>query len=177
MKLEDLITDLKKQATHELNCLNYGMENQIHDMTQTFRLEQMHLDEELENELTKETNIMKKELIEKTKLECRKNILKEKKKIINLAIEKGIKKLMTTKKYEQFLKKTIASEKNYNKIYGNKDDTILKKLTKNKYVKTDIVGGIIIEKNNITINKSLETILKKDPSFEYKLQNTLFIGD
>ena len=172
MKLEDLIDGLKKEASEEITRLHYGFENQIRDLEQSARLERMHLDEDLEKEIKKEQNILEKQIIGKTKLECKKNILKEKKRLVNLAIDEGINKLMTTKKYETFLKKQL--EKNA-KIYGNKNDKILKKIT--KYKPTDIKAGIILEYEDIIINKNIETIIKKNQDIEGKIQTALFDGD
>ena len=155
MKLEELIENLKKEASEEITRLHYGFENQIRDLEQSARLERMHLDEGLEKQIEKEENELKKQIIGKANLECKKNILKEKKRLVNLAIDEGINKLMTTKKYETFLINSIKKEKNA-KIYGNKNDKILKKLT--KYKTTDIKAGIILEKKDIIINKNIETI-------------------
>ncbi|NOR85259.1 hypothetical protein GQ473_04015 [archaeon] len=176
MKLEELIENLKNQAQDEITRMHYGFENQIRDIEQQARLERMHLDEDLEKELEKEKHTLEKEILGKAILECKKNILKEKKKLVNHAIDEGIKKLMTTKKYETFLKNQLKKEKNA-KIYGNKNDKTLKTLTKNNFKSTDIKAGIILEKKDIIINKNIETILKKNQEIEGKIQNILFNGD
>ncbi len=177
MKLQDLISEIRNDSKNELTKLEYGREKEIEDLLQFARLEKMHLKEKTDEETEKKSNDIEKEILGKAELICRKNTLKEKKRITNKAMDKGIKLLLDDKKYKAFLKKEIKESKKGALFEGNKKDKILLSILKKPPKHKNIAGGIIIHECAMTKDKSIESLLEKNKSIEGILQNFIFKED
>ncbi len=174
MKLQDLISEIRNDSENELAKLDYGREKEIEDLLQFARLEKMHLKEKTDEETEKKANDIEKEIIGKAELICRKNTLKEKKRITNKAMDEGIKLLSKDKKYNAFLKKDIKKAKKGAIFEGNKKDKVLLSLLKNPPKHKNIAGGIIIREGAMTKDRSIESLLEKNNSIEGVIQKFIF---
>ncbi len=174
MKLQDLISEIRNDSKNELAKLEYGREKEIEDLLQFARLEKMHLKEKTDEEIEKKSNDIEKEIMGTAELICRKNTLKEKKRITNKAMSEGIKLLLKDKKYNTFLKKEIKNAKKGAIFEGNKTDKVLLSLLKKPPKHKNIAGGIIIHEGTMTKDRSIESLLEKNKSLEGVLQNFIF---
>ena len=139
------------------------------------------LKEKSNAEFNKKVDVIKKQELASTELECKKILLETKKQVIESVFSEAREKVqgLDSKKREDYLKKLLEKAKNdieLANVYCNKKDIELLKDFNAESV--DIIGGLIAENKDKTIrvNYSFETILQGIKENKLQTINKLLFG-
>ncbi|MBW6451149.1 MAG: hypothetical protein K0B02_00275 [DPANN group archaeon] len=180
MNFEQLIDDLKKEDSFKKNNLHFKHLKDMDQIKTEFINKKRTLRDKLILEKTKTAAKTEKSDISSAKIESKKTILKEKKTIINNIIENGIKQTIQSQEYIDFIRFTIDNNgfDDNTQILINDNDNALKNILSEKgitTIPTNIKGGLIIMKDKISLNKSLDVIIEKNRVLlEKELSHILF---
>jgi vacuolar-type H+-ATPase subunit E/Vma4 len=163
MPLKEVIDEVINQANEEAKAIIKHAEQEALEIERKAKLDVEAKTAESEKNAGKAAEDIKKKKVASTKLELKKEIMQEKKAVLEQIVEKAKLKLseMGEKQREEILKKLIATAKNelsdVKFIECSKTDSaIVKKLVPNADIKiTTSVGGIIAANKDRTVQLDL----------------------
>ncbi len=187
MALQDILKKIKQQTEEQLNKLAKQFEERKKELED----ENNSKMEEINKKMNQKVEENKEKIIKKTETlverEAKNQLLTEKHRIIEEALEEAIENICKTEDYEEILAEMLSqvNVKDENTVIvpakGKEEETknAIKKAGKNFFVSDTpgkFKGGFVVKTDTLEINNSFETIIgtQLKAEIEIKLHQLLF---